>query len=132
MVGTIFGSLYIMRVAISEWQGRISPVFDAATHLLIADVENERSTGKHTICLCSDGVQSRAQEVASHNVDMLICGAISRPLELALLNVGIEIIPQTCGEVETVLAAFAAGRFNQEAFLMPGCCGERRQHRIVQ
>jgi len=65
-------SMYGMRVAISEWQGRISPVFDAATHLLIADVENETSTGKHTVQLRSDGVQSRAQEVASHNVDMLI------------------------------------------------------------
>ncbi len=121
-----------MRVAISEWQGRISPVFDAATHLLIADVEKEVSNGRYTIQMRSDGLQSRAQEVASHNVNVLICGAISRPLELALLNLGIEIIPQTCGEVETVLAAFAAGRFNQEAFLMPGCCGERRQHSFAR
>jgi len=51
---------------------------------------------------------------------------------LALLNFGIEIIPQTCGEVETVLAAFAAGCFSEEAFLMPGCCGERRRHSFAQ
>ena len=121
-----------MRVAIPEWQGRISPVFDVATHLLIADVETGTINGNHIIQLHSDGVQPRAQEVAALDVDVLICGAISRPLELALLNLGIEIIPQTCGEVETILTAFAAGHFNQEAFLMPGCCGERRQYSFAR
>ena len=48
------------------------------------------------------------------------------PLELALASAGIEIIPQTCGEIEEVLDAYLAGRLRQGEFLMPGCCGRRR------
>jgi predicted Fe-Mo cluster-binding NifX family protein len=62
-------------------------------------------------------------------VDALICGAISWPLELALTSAGIEVIAQTCGDVDEVLEAFLAGQLEQEKFLMPGCCGRRRRFR---
>jgi hypothetical protein len=60
-------------------------------------------------------------------VDVLICGAVSRPLELALTLEGIEVIPQTCGKVEQVARAYLAGRLSGDAFLMPGCCTRRRE-----
>jgi predicted Fe-Mo cluster-binding NifX family protein len=58
---------------------------------------------------------------------VLICGAISRPLEAMLLSAGVEVIPQTCGPVEEVLKAFMSGKLTEKAFLMPGCCGRRRR-----
>jgi hypothetical protein len=35
-----------MKVAFTAWEDRISPVFDSARKLLIADIENERIVGR--------------------------------------------------------------------------------------
>lgn len=116
-----------MRIAIPDWQGRISPVFDVATHLLLADVEDGSVRWRQTVPLKSEDMQMRVQEVCGLGIELLICGAISRPLELALIVRGIEVSPQTCGEVEEVLSALLAGSLHPDAFLMPGCCGRRRR-----
>lgn len=118
-----------MKVAIPDWQGRISPVFDVAAHLLVAEVEDGRILARLLVLMNEDGLHARAKQVSGLGVDVLICGAISRPLELALASAGVEVAPQTCGDVEDVLSAFVAGRLSQDAFLMPGCCGRRRRFR---
>lgn len=115
-----------MKVAIPHWHGRISPVFDVAGNLLLTDVQGGTARDRQAIRLDVEDVQARAQYLAGLGVDVLICGAISGPLERALSNAGVGVIPQTCGDVEEVLAAFVAGRLSQDAFLMPGCCGRRR------
>ena len=50
----------------------------------------------------------------------MICGAISRHVEMVLTGSGILVIPNTCGKVDDVLEAFLNGRLNEKAFLMPG------------
>jgi len=62
-------------------------------------------------------------------VDVLICGAISRPLEMMLVSEGMQVIPHTCGPVEDVIRAYVSGRLTDQAYLMPGCCGQRRRTR---
>lgn len=114
-----------MKIAITEWQGRISPVFDVATQLLVAEVENGSIANQYTVKMHSVDFQARVQEIAMLGLEVLICGAISRPFELTLSNTGIKVIPHRCGEVEQALLAFTNGGFSQDAFLMPGCC-ERR------
>ncbi|HPG68846.1 MAG TPA: NifB/NifX family molybdenum-iron cluster-binding protein [Candidatus Hydrogenedentes bacterium] len=118
-----------MKAAIPDWQGRVSPVFDVAAQLVVVDVEDGQVRERRMVAMTADGLQARAEHVAELGVNVLICGAISWPLELALSNAGVEVVPQTCGEVEDVLAAFVAGRLGHDAFLMPGCCGRRRRFR---
>jgi len=118
-----------MKVALSEWQGRISPVFDVASQVRVADITDGAIVEQHTVPLHQNEVYARAAEVSQLGIAVLICGAISWPLEVALSNSGIEVIPQTCGEVEPILASFVAGRLDKDAFLMPGCCGRRRRKR---
>lgn len=125
--GTVFDMTRAMKIALPDWQGRISPVFDVAAHLLVAEVAEGRVEDRRNVLLVADDIPSRVRQVANLEVDVLICGAISWPLEMALVNAGIEVISQNCGEVEQVLAAFAMGRLTQDAFLMPGCCGRRRR-----
>lgn len=118
-----------MKVALSDWQGRISPVFDVASQVRVADIADGAIVEQHTVPLHQNDLYARAAEVAQLGIAVLICGAISWPLELALSNAGVEVIPQTCGEVNPILESFVAGRFNKDAFLMPGCCGRRRRLR---
>jgi len=119
-----------MRVAIPHWQGRVSPVFDVAGQMLVVDVAEGREQARQNVGLEAEQPQARASRLVRHGATVLICGAISWPLERALSAAGIEVIPQTCGDVEQVLAAFINGQLQQDAFLMPGCCGRRRRFQV--
>jgi len=115
----------MMRVAIPYWQGRVSPVFDVAGNVLLVDVADGREQARQSVAI--DAAQARASLLAEHGATVLVCGAISRPLEMAVSAAGIEVISQTCGDMEQVLAAFIGGQLNEDLFLMPGCCGRRQR-----
>ena len=109
-----------MRTAIPIFDDRISPVFDAARRLVLVDIEQGREVYRTEQALEEPELGRRARRVAELGVDVLICGAISRPLEAMLWSVGVEVIPQICGPVEEVLRAFMLGELSEETFVMPG------------
>lgn len=111
------------RIGICHHLGRVSPVFDVAENLLIFDIEDGRPEPPEERRLTTVDLYSRAKEVSGCGVKTIICGAISRALELALRRGGIDVISLICGPIEEVVLAFSGGRLNDEKFLMPGCCG---------
>ena len=116
-----------MKVAIPYWQGRISPVFDVAGNVLVVEVDDGVEQARRNVVFDVEDPQGRAARLTETGANVLVCGAISRPLEMAVSSAGMEVISQICGDLECVLAAFIDGRLGQGAFLMPGCCGRRRQ-----
>jgi predicted Fe-Mo cluster-binding NifX family protein len=118
-----------MKIAIPYWQGRISPVFDEATRLVVVDTDHGREVGREIQTLTCFDPWGRAREVLTLGARILICGAISRPLETALWGAGITVIARTCGPVEEVLVAFVNGRLENDAYRMPGC-GSRQGYRL--
>jgi predicted Fe-Mo cluster-binding NifX family protein len=106
-----------MRVALPMWQGRISPVFDVAKRLRIVETENGSITSQVDHEICAD---NRPQELADLGVKVIICGAITRALEVALWTEGIEVISRIRGPVEVVLDSYLKGRLNQRRFAIPG------------
>jgi len=118
-----------MRVATPTWSGRVSPVFDVAKRLLLVDLDGEAEADRQETPLEEAELGARARQVVKLGVDVLICGAISAPLEAMLVSAGVRVIPHTCGTVEEIIQAFASGRLTDETFLMPGCCGRRRRFR---
>jgi predicted Fe-Mo cluster-binding NifX family protein len=119
----------IMNLAITTWDGWVSPVLDVAKRLLLVSVEGGQVRARTEADLEERLPAARARRIADLGVQVLICGALSQPLEAALSSAGVRVIPQTCGPVEEVLRAFLAGQLRDEAFLMPGCCGRRRRFR---
>jgi len=113
------------RIAISIWEGRVSPVFDVAKRLLIVDIENNHEVGRYEEIMPETELINRAGHVVRLGVQLLICGAISWPLEGRLIFAGVRVISQTCGLVEGVLRSFIRGNFDENMFLMPGCGGRR-------
>ena len=116
-----------MRVAIPIADDRISPVFDVAQRLLLVIVEDGRETARTTETLEETGLPLRAKRVAELGANVLICGAVSQPLETMLISAGVEVVPQVCGNAEQVLQAFVSGEPVGEVFAMPGCGGRRRR-----
>jgi predicted Fe-Mo cluster-binding NifX family protein len=116
-----------MRVAIPQWQGRISPVLDSASDLLMVDVEAGQEVRREARQLGRADPLARAQEIANLAVGTVICGAISAPMEARLVSAGVRVIGFTCGTVDEVLEAFLKGELASRTFVMPGCQGWRRR-----
>ncbi len=114
-----------MKIAIPLWQGRVSPVFDVASNILLVDISNRREWNCKEICLTENNPFERAQLLHKLEAELLICGMLSQLQKAALASFGIRIIPHICGQVEDVISEFIAGRLNNGALLMPGC-GNRR------
>lgn len=115
-----------MRIAVPVWRDRISPVFDVAGSLLLVDLREGTPALRSDAILQEEDPDSRTARLGELGVDVLICGAISRPLESMLAAAGIKVIARVCGGVDDVLDAYRSGRLGDRAFAMPGCCGRRR------
>jgi predicted Fe-Mo cluster-binding NifX family protein len=110
------------RIALPTWEGRVSPVFDVAEHLLIVDLDGASQRGRQSRRLGDAEPLVRAHVLTSEEVDVLICGAISRPLEHVLAGAGIEVVSGICGRIDDVLRAFSLSLLNSDAALhLPGC-----------
>jgi predicted Fe-Mo cluster-binding NifX family protein len=115
-----------MRVAIPLWQGRVSPVFDEASRILLVDISGKQEQHRQEESLAERNPFERAQLLPKLGVDLLICGMISQTQRNALASAGIRIIPHICGPMEEVIAAVLDGRIEGGALLMPGCGGRKR------
>jgi len=119
-----------MRIAIAHWQDRISPVFDVSDRLLLIDIEDGRELKREDNLLNCSGPFERAREVYRLGVQVLLCGAVSRPLETALISSGVRVIGFICGGLEDVLNAYIKGRLADKCFHMPGY-GEKRTKKAL-
>jgi predicted Fe-Mo cluster-binding NifX family protein len=115
-----------MRVAIPVWNNRVSPVFDTARQLLVAEIEEGREPSRTQEDLSEGLPLLRARRLAELGVNVLVCGAISRPLAILLAAVDVRVVPWTAGPVEDVLAAYIGGHLRDSRWRMPGC-GEWKQ-----
>jgi predicted Fe-Mo cluster-binding NifX family protein len=109
-----------MKIAFTVWENRISPAFDFARLLLIAEVNNGTVTTKYHAPFHSELAFSRAAELADMQVEVVICGAISQPLSNMIEGYGIRIVPFVTGEVNRVLDAYLKGSLSKSDIRMPG------------
>lgn len=119
-----------MQVALTAWENRISPVFDAAKTLLIAEIRDGKIVSMRHEPMDPVWISHLADRLCGLGVDVLICGAISRVPSTIIEASGIQLIPFIGGAIDDVLAAYARnGRIAAE-FFMPGCGrGQRRKGR---
>ena len=117
-----------MRVLVPISRGRISPLLEVARSFLLVNVQGGRETGRRKVSIGETGFVPRSKRIAQLDTNVLICGAVSRPLEEALASKAVKVIPNTCGAVDEVLEAFRLGQLTDREFLMPGC--SRQGHQV--
>lgn len=110
-----------MKIALSVWKDCISTVFDAADQLLVVEKDGNGALKRTTIRINSADGPSRATQLKDTGIDILICGAISRPQEAAILAAGITVYPFVRGPVQQVIAAYENGQLHSTVFTLPGC-----------
>ena len=122
-IGTVVAFLVGVTIAIPVLQERISPVLDTAARLLLVTCQRGKETARREIVLSMLPPEELASGLAELHADVLLCAALSEPLQRALEREGVRIRPHLCGEIESVLRAFHCGQLAREEFRMPGCWG---------
>jgi predicted Fe-Mo cluster-binding NifX family protein len=119
------------RIAIPTWNGRVSPVFDTASRLVVVEAGPGGPYKRFEADMGDEFLPSKVLRLTGLGVDTLICGAISRPVASMVTTAGIKLIPWISGQVEEVLQAFLKGELLTPQFIMPGCAGhwDRGPHR---
>lgn len=117
-----------MKVAVTIWDGRVSPVFDVSREALVLTVEEGAETGRCTSSLDSPIAALKVETLLGLGVDTLICGAISEALRHELTFRGVRVIGFVAGNLDEVIQAFLAGQLPARALAMPGCLVKR--HRV--
>jgi predicted Fe-Mo cluster-binding NifX family protein len=120
-----------MKAAFATWNHRIAPVFDVARHLHMVEAEDGRIIQESQASLGDDYQSQRALCLAEWKIDVLVCGAISRPLQEMVTAFGIQVIPFIAGDLDEVVRMWLSGGSDWSAFAMPGCkrrarCQNRR------
>jgi predicted Fe-Mo cluster-binding NifX family protein len=110
-----------MKIAVSVWEGRVSPVFDTASRLLVLDVEQSGEASRFEVFLDEQTCSRKCSRIQVLGVEVLICGAISRYFQGILTASGICVIPWICGAASEVVNAYMDGTLSQPRYLMPGC-----------
>lgn len=119
-----------MAVAVTVWEGRVSPVFDVAREVLVEQAGPSGEVRRSRHQLPQGPLEERWLLLRSLGVETLLCGAISRCAREDGLAAGLVIRPFLSGEVDAVLAAWREGRLAEPVYRMPGCgCGRGRRCR---
>ncbi|MBW1730525.1 MAG: NifB/NifX family molybdenum-iron cluster-binding protein [Deltaproteobacteria bacterium] len=120
-----------MKIAIPVWEGKVSPVFDTASRLLVFDVEDAKETKRFQTSLDEKDLGRRCSRIKGLGVELLICGAISSQFRDMLIASGVKVIPWISGQTEEVVKAYLSGRLCDPKFLMPGC-GEEQMKEMAE
>ena len=116
-----------MKIAIPICEDCVSNVFDFAGKLLLVEIENSKEISRSEVPLESQSLSQRVGQLKSLEVDVLICGAISRALANMVTAPGIQVLPYVTGRIDDVLQAYLTGQLVKPEFSMPGCWpGARR------
>lgn len=118
----------VEKVGITVWGRRISPVFDAARTLLIAELAGNACVDFCRFPLEPGNTEEVVRLLHVYGTRVLICGAISNDPASKIENSGIHLFPFISGKADQVLEWYARGG-SITGYMMPGCCGQGRGNR---
>ena len=110
-----------MKVALTVWENRVSPLFDSASTLLIADIEGRGIKNTRLEPFECKSPFSRVARLDDLGVRVLICGGISDFFANLIEARKIQIVPFTAGAVHEVLEAYITGNIYKRDYRMAGC-----------
>jgi predicted Fe-Mo cluster-binding NifX family protein len=118
-----------MRIAVTVWNDRISPLMDTARQywLVESDTPSEvRALRTEVFFEDECYLYRRCLRLRALGVDVVICGAISRDFSTLLQKTEIEVIDGISGPAEEVLQAYLDGRLSEGKYHLPGRKGSSR------
>lgn len=116
-----------MKLALTVWEDRISPLCDAARWILVVEIKAGRIVDESRIPVQSGKPFVFVSSLAEREIDVLICGAVSESLSALLEQYGIKVVPFVSGQVSRVIRAYCNQQIERREFRMPGSRHGRKQ-----
>jgi predicted Fe-Mo cluster-binding NifX family protein len=110
-----------IKIAVTVWGHRVSPVFDSARTLLIAEIEGTTLVATSHLTFDPERPLELLQMLRTQQVALIICGAVSEGPAAMIEAAGVELIPFIAGDARVVLDHYLRGRPFGAEFRMPGC-----------
>lgn len=104
-------------IAITDWNGIVSPMFDASCCFLIVRSGDRRSL----VDVRDMSLFEKVGYCSKENIGVMICGAISNVALTMLRSNDIKVLPWVRGPVENIITAYVNQRDIINCFSMPGC-----------
>ena len=119
-----------MKAAFSIWNGRIAPVFDVAEKVHLVQAESGSVLKETDSTLPVEPQAVRAARLSELDIDTLVCGAISRSMQIMVESYDIQVMPFMAGNLRDIIQAWLCGSLGEGVYAMPGCCNPNRlRHR---
>lgn len=115
-----------MKILITEWNGRVAPVFDSCGRCIVYDTDSDAQT---VYLLPVNSLSEKTGYISSLHIDLIICGAASKDGEEMLNESGVEILSFASGEVQEIIANIRRRSLDTRMFAMPGCRCPKHKHR---
>jgi predicted Fe-Mo cluster-binding NifX family protein len=115
-----------MKIAFAYWENRIAPVFDTARYVLVLELVDNRTISNRQEFLLEEQPLHKILQLQNMGVEVLVCGAVSRPVCEMIIDQGIKVFSFVAGELQMIVQAWLQGEIEHEKFAMPGCRGRRR------
>jgi predicted Fe-Mo cluster-binding NifX family protein len=109
-----------MKVAVTVWEDTVSTVCDFSNRLLVFDVMGDEVKNRSSMPFEARMLPGMVNQLGELGVEVLLCGAISRPLERMILASGVKVIPCLRGSIEEVIGAYLDGDLSDARFILPG------------
>lgn len=108
-----------MKIALTVWGNRISPVFDASDTLLVAEIKNKQIIKKYYQQF--DPVYMIfLDHFKNSGGSFLVCGAISKAAEERIIQTGIKLLAFITGNSDEILNLYLNSKRIPNSFFMPG------------
>ena len=108
-----------MKIAVTIWGDRVSPVFDASDTIVIADIENKQIIQKYYQQF-DPANWLFLESFRKSGIDVLICGAISKTAEKRIAQSKIELLAFITGNTDEVMDLFLTCDEIPQSYIMPG------------
>lgn len=114
-----------MRIAVSEYQGRIAPVFDTCRRVIIFLHTPQGDSELASEDWSALPRYNRPDRLVKLSVQTVLCGGISCWMNDQIATRGMTVIPWLSGNVKDILLAYRSGTIFAPEYAMPGWTGCR-------
>jgi predicted Fe-Mo cluster-binding NifX family protein len=110
-----------MKIALTVWDGWISPVFDVCREVLVLEIDKKDIVSTEKIDLGDKTPLQKIERLTTLGVGTLVCGAISEVVRAEAAPCGLKVIGFVSGRIDEVVQALISDRLPTPALSMPGC-----------
>ncbi len=109
-----------MRLAVPIWENKVSPVLDTARNLLVLETGVAQLSSRFEIHPVELSLYRRCALIRDLEIEVIICGAVSRQFAVMLTASGIQMVSGISGPVGKVVEAYFDGSLAASGLFLPG------------